>query len=120
MTAPILVIDDDANIREPVTEIFGAAGFHVVAAENGNQAMVALRGGLRPSWALVDLVMPVMDGETFCRQLHRDPTWASIPVVLYSAESDIADVAVRCGAIGWLKKRASVDSLLELARRLAR
>ena len=85
----VMVVEDDAAIRDLVIEVLAHEGFEAVGARNGEEALRRLRGGeLHPSLILLDLMMPVMNGWQFREQQLRDPALAGIPVVVTSAVPD--------------------------------
>ncbi len=84
---PVLVIDDEADLREMLCELIECEGLQVVSATNGQEAWSLLEGGLRPQLILLDMWMPVMDGPTFLARLKSHPEFASIPVVIVSAST---------------------------------
>src|SRR3954462_14953231 len=84
----ILVVDDDADVREGIAIALADEGYDVLAAQNGADALAMLRnlGGEAPPEAiLLDMTMPVMDGATFRERQLEDPRLASIPVIFCSA-----------------------------------
>jgi CheY-like chemotaxis protein len=81
----VMVVDDDTDIRETLTELLVEEGYVVTAFGNGRLALDALRAGQRPGVILLDLMMPVMDGWEFRRAQLADPTLDEIPVVLITA-----------------------------------
>ena len=82
----VMVVEDDAAIREVVVEILAYEGFEPVEARNGLEALARLRrDGVAPALILLDLMMPVMNGWQFRIEQLRDPSLARIPVVLMSA-----------------------------------
>jgi CheY-like chemotaxis protein len=115
--APVLVVDDDRNVRESVAELLEAAGYRVEQARDGMEALDTLYRGVKPSFILLDLKMPGMDGETFCAAWRSDERLHAIPVILFSAEGDLKAIADRCRATGFLHKPPSAPELLELALR---
>ncbi len=82
---PVLVVDDDADVRQLLRRMLESDGHAVVEAENGRAALGALRAG-RPAVILLDLMMPEMDGFEFVAELRRDEAWRSIPVVVITAK----------------------------------
>src|SRR5687768_15357853 len=83
---PILIVDDDLDIRETLTEILEDRGFDVITAANGLEALNLIRSAeAAPSVILLDLMMPVMDGYGFLEEYRRAPALASIPVVVVTA-----------------------------------
>ncbi len=79
----ILVVDDDATVREIVTRHLERAGFAVVAARGGQEGLRLARE-LRPAAVTLDIMMPDLDGWTVLAAIKGDPALASIPVVLMS------------------------------------
>ncbi len=87
----VMVIDDDAATRERMARVLRRDGWSVVHFPDGASAMAALETA-RPDLILVDLVMPVMDGHAFIRELRKDELWNATPVVVMTAE-DVAGVS---------------------------
>jgi len=114
MSHRILVVDDDADIRDTIVEVLEEAGHTAEAAANGDEALQKLRGSEPPCLILLDLMMPVMDGRTFREEQLKDPALSPIPVVVLSAFRDGADTAKQMNAAGHLPKPVSLDQLIEL------
>src|SRR5262245_15369306 len=81
----VLVIEDDADTREAVSDFLEREGFEVEAVENGHLALESLRSRDAPRFILLDMMMPVMDGWSFRRQQRADPQLSSIPVIVVTA-----------------------------------
>ena len=82
----VLVVDDDLDIREALTDILEDRGFHVTSAANGREALTLLRSlSALPSVILLDLMMPIMDGYGFLEEQRRDASLAVIPVAIITA-----------------------------------
>ena len=82
---PVLVVDDDAGIRQLLRRILEEEGYTVVEAENGRVALECL-GERVPGAILLDLMMPEMDGFEFLSALHGREAWHQIPVVIVTAK----------------------------------
>ena len=83
----VLLVDDDLDIREALTDILEDRGFHVTSAANGREALTVLRSGnVSPSAILLDLMMPVMDGFQFLAEMRKVPEWREIPVIVVTAK----------------------------------
>ncbi|HSN28564.1 MAG TPA: response regulator [Kofleriaceae bacterium] len=113
----VLVVEDDPDIRATLCEALEDNGYKAVAASNGVEALDYLRGANdRPCLILLDLMMPVMDGQTFREQQRADQALADIPVVVVSAYRDLdkyrAELATDC-----LSKPVRLDTLLQTARK---
>ena len=81
---PILIVDDDKDVRIALAELLEGEGYTVAGAHNGHEALQLMRGGLHPAIILLDLMMPVMDGG-FRSEQQRDPAFSRVPVVIVSA-----------------------------------
>ncbi len=116
----VLVVDDDADIRDGLREILEDAGHTVSEARNGKDALAALRAAASlPDIILLDLMMPVMDGFEFRRKQLLDARLAAVPVVVLSADVHVGE---RAGALGnalWLRKPIHLDQLLDVVARHA-
>src|SRR5215470_15975851 len=83
---PILVIDDDLDLRETLADTLQDRGFEVITAANGLEALKLVRSmASPPSVILLDLMMPVMDGYGFLEERRKDPVLASIPLAIVTA-----------------------------------
>ncbi len=111
----VLVVEDDAEIREILVELLEDHGYPAVAAANGLEALRRLRDdGLEPCVILLDLRMPVMDGATFWAETQRDPALAGIPVVVLSADRIAFDGAALSGVKQFLAKPVDLHRLLHV------
>jgi GAF domain-containing protein/CheY-like chemotaxis protein len=81
---PVLVVDDDAALRQLLRRMLEPEGFTVVEAENGRVALERLRD-VAPSVILLDLMMPEMDGFEFVAEFRRHEAWRAIPIVVITA-----------------------------------
>jgi GAF domain-containing protein/CheY-like chemotaxis protein/anti-sigma regulatory factor (Ser/Thr protein kinase) len=82
---PVLVVDDDAEIRQLLRRMLEPEGYTVVEAENGRVALERLRE-ISPSVVLLDLMMPEMDGFAFVTEFRRHEPWRAIPIVVITAK----------------------------------
>jgi CheY-like chemotaxis protein len=80
----LLIVDDEVAILEALTDILSVEGYEVATAANGAEGLQQV-GRDRPDLILLDLMMPVMDGQEMLRRLKEDPALRSIPVVVMSA-----------------------------------
>lgn len=88
MSWPILVVEDDAAIREELVEVLAARGFRPLGAANGAEAIsVAGELGFRPAVIVLDLVMPIMDGLEFLDRQPEVPMLDGVPVIILTAQS---------------------------------
>lgn len=116
----ILVVEDDAALQQIVYEMLRAAGHRPACVNNGREALeYLLGGGARPAVILLDLQMPVMNGENFRTEQLRLRAFESIPVIILSAHPDVASEARRLN-LPYLTKPFDRESLLEAVSRYAR
>ncbi len=115
----VLVADDEHAITALVSDMLGYAGFDVVRAHGGAEALVLARAE-RPDLVLLDVMMPDLDGRDACRALKMDRELADVPVVLFSS-ADEQDVHWRAaGADGFLQKPFSIRALPDFVRSFLR
>jgi CheY-like chemotaxis protein len=112
LSPDILVIDDDATLREGLIDFFRLEGRSAVGASNGAEALFLLGRGSWPGVILLDLNMPVMDGWDFVRALERMPALPRIPIVVMSGVASDHDVPPRETDAGFFKKPLNLDALL--------
>jgi CheY-like chemotaxis protein len=94
----ILIVEDDAPIREMLVEILEDEGYPVQGASNGQEAFAALRTiPTLPKLVLLDLMMPVMDGWTFRQKQLQDPLLRGIPIIVLSAVFELHRQAATIG-----------------------
>jgi CheY-like chemotaxis protein len=112
---PVLIVEDDADLREMMAQLLTLEGFTAATAANGHEALEYLHAeDHKPDVILLDLMMPVMDGWEFRRKMQADPDVANVPVIVLSAldQSRASDVP----AEAFLKKPLDFDRLLKLVR----
>jgi CheY-like chemotaxis protein len=112
----ILLVEDNAAVREAMAALLRAAGYRVACAANGREALDHLRRPELPCLILLDLAMPVMDGWEFRASQRRAPELADIPVFLLSGESDLPGIAASLGVDGYFPKPVEADRLLQTIR----
>ena len=82
----VLLVEDDASLRQTLAEILIDEGFEVAPRADGQEALDWLQGAKRmPRVIVTDLVMPKVDGWELCSRLHKKTQWRAIPVVVLSS-----------------------------------
>ena len=114
---PVLVVEDDEATREMLRYLVESAGCSVVAVANGFDALERLRDGLTPSLILLDLMMPIMDGCAFDRELARDLQLAKIPTIVITAFPERALGLTRHLSVA--QKPVEIDEILALVKQYA-
>jgi two-component system, chemotaxis family, chemotaxis protein CheY len=119
--AEILLVEDDRDVREAIAEVLEQEGYVVSVAKNGIDALEMLQTAQPlPAVILLDLMMPVMDGWQFTAAQQKNAQWASIPVVILSADSHVGEKAESLHAAAHLRKPIQLDQLLATLGPLAR
>lgn len=109
----ILVVEDDFFSRAGLTNLLEAAGFRVVAAADGSQALKTIQAGVLPDLILLDMLLPILDGWHFLDNIRANPTWSSIPIIVMTGIILSPEWAQDHGCSGFLRKPIERDSLFE-------
>jgi CheY-like chemotaxis protein len=113
----VLVIEDEDVIRESLLEFLQDSGYDAVGAVHGQDALDKLADGKpAPCVILLDLMMPVMDGQAFREEQLKRADLSRIPVVVISAYQDLMKRARSLNAVGHLNKPLHLRKLLEVVR----
>ncbi|MCB9812447.1 response regulator [Candidatus Nomurabacteria bacterium] len=92
MSKTILLVEDEADIREAMSEAIADAGFTVLTAENGKAGLeTALEK--HPDLILLDIVMPIMDGHEMLEHLRQDAWGKKVKVIMLTAMDDVQNIA---------------------------
>jgi len=115
----VLVVDDSDTDLKNLEEIITDAGYHVITARTGKQALEAARSE-HPDAILLDVLMPDMNGFQACRAITKDKDTNGIPVVLVSSKGERTDKvwAEEQGARGYVTKPYTPDQILGWLRAL--
>lgn len=110
----MLIVDDDEDAREILADLVRRAGYSVVTANDGFEAIDALER-CRPELLLLDVVMPRMDGAAFRQKQRQNRDWITIPTIVMTgvAEEPTLDVAVE----DTLRKPIAPSVLLDIVAR---
>ena len=119
MKACVLIVDDDADIRDTIEMLLVRHGFPVATACDGADALQKLGdGAARPGLILLDLMMPRMNGEEFRRSQLSRPELARIPVVVLSGAGRTQEMLKRIdGQVEVLPKPIELTDLMSTVRR---
>lgn len=113
---PILIVDDDADIRAVERAMLADHGFAVREARDGAEALRAMDEE-PPAMIVLDVQMPGIDGPTFARELRT--RLKHVPLVIVTGVADPKREADRCNAEAFLRKPFHADDLLRLVRRFS-
>jgi DNA-binding response OmpR family regulator len=110
----ILIADDDDDVRESLIDIIHTAGWHAVAARDGEEALSQVRAA-EPHAVVIDYRMPGMNGAEVIRTLREQQV--QIPVILITAAGEIEELAREAGVRCYLCKPFGIDELIAILRR---
>lgn len=118
MPKKLLVVDDSASMRQLVSFTIRDAGFDVLVAENGKDALGKL-AGTKVDMVITDLNMPEMDGVELIRKLRSMSDYKFAPIVMLTTESQETKKLEgrQAGASGWIVKPFSPEQLLDVVRK---
>lgn len=107
----LLIVDDEKDIRDSLEEFFVDEGYQVRTAANGEEALTAMKHE-RPCIVILDLRMPVKDGNEVYEAMQRDEKLATLPVVVSTSDPSSAPSGVLI-----MKKPINLSRLLEVVKR---
>jgi len=115
MSKPVLIVEDDRDIREPMRELLQEEGFSVEVASTGTEALQMIQKSLAPGIILCDLMMPHMNGIEFVENLRAQDQAAAKRVVILSAANHAKTAAEKLG-VGFLRKPIDLEDLLKMVQ----
>ena len=121
MAKTVLVVDDSPTMRQMVAFTLTSAGYQVVEAGNGKEAVGKVTGGAKPDLVVTDLNMPEMDGITLIKEIRKMPALKFTPILMLTTEAsdDKKKAGQAAGATGWIVKPFNPVKLVEAVRRVA-
>ena len=87
MAKTVLVVDDSPTMRQMVAFTLTSAGYQVVEAGNGKEAVGKVNGGAKPDLVVTDLNMPEMDGITLIKEIRKMPALKFTPILMLTTEA---------------------------------
>jgi CheY-like chemotaxis protein len=108
----ILLVEDDAAIRDAMTLVLGVEGYEVIGAADGAEGLGYLRSHSPPCVILLDLRTPGMDGWKFREEQLKDPAICKIPVIVVSGADNVKAEAASCRAAGYIQKPIDAATLI--------
>lgn len=112
MKHTVLVVEDEAPLRELMCQALALNGYQVIGAANGRDALDALERIEHVCLVLLDLLMPVMNGWEFLTQIQQRPAYVATPVVVHTSAASQAPV----GVTRVIQKPIRLDRLLAVVR----
>jgi len=119
MPKTIMAVDDSASVRQMVSFTLSEAGYNVIEAFNGKDALSKLNGD-NPNLILTDLNMPEMNGIDLIKNVRTNPRLKFVPIILLTTEShdDKKKEGKAAGATGWIVKPFKPDQLLAVIKKV--
>jgi len=117
LSRTILVVDDEPNARSLLRLILVRAGFEVIAAQDGYEALEEVKRMI-PAAVVLDIMMPGIDGFEVCEKLRNDQKTASLPIIMLSARADQESISrgFGVGASKYITKPVIPDLLVQEVR----
>jgi len=121
MAHTLLIVDDSASMRQMVSFTLKDAGYDVIAAANGKDALTKLDGA-KIAMVITDLNMPEMDGIELIKQLRGKVGFKFTPIVMLTTESQDSKkmAGKQAGASGWIVKPFKPDQLLDTVKKFVK
>ena len=114
MSAKVLIVDDEIDSLKLIGLLLESKGYQIVAAQNGERAIEkALQEP--PDLVILDVMMPGMSGYEVCRRLRTNPQTATIPILMFTAKTQVMDkvIGFEAGADEYLTKPIQPAELLD-------
>ncbi|MBT2326858.1 response regulator [Variovorax paradoxus] len=120
--ASVLVVEDDENIAYLLKFMLEREGYQVALARDGRQAKEFIEAQPPPHIALLDVMLPFVDGFELIRLIRASAAWRSTPILMLTAKTQEQDVvrALDAGASDYVQKPFAPNELLARVRRYAR
>ena len=119
MSKTIMIVDDSMSVRTVVRTALSSAGYNVLEAGNGQEALDKMTGS-KIHLIVSDVNMPVMDGITFVKEVKKMPNYRFTPICMLTTESDAAKMqeGKDAGAKAWIVKPFQPPKLLDAVAKL--
>ena len=119
MALTVMTVDDSRTMRDMVSYTLKEAGYNVLEAEDGQQALSVLNGQ-RADVVITDLNMPNMDGISLIKELRAKPDYKATPILMLTTEADDTKKGAgrEAGATGWIVKPFNPEKLLAVVNKV--
>lgn len=120
MAKNIITVDDSASVRQMVSFTLKGAGYEVMEACDGKDALAKLSGAGKADMVITDLNMPNMNGIELIKALRANPAYKFVPIVLLTTESQDSkkQEGKAAGATGWIVKPFKPEQLLSVVKKV--
>ena len=122
MAKTILVVDDSGTVRQQVSMALKQAGFAVVEAADGQEALAAIESNRAIDMVVCDVNMPNLDGLEMVEQVKRNHENKLLPILMLTTEGQPSMIrrAKNAGAAGWIVKPFDANQLVQTAKHLTK
>lgn len=111
----VLVADDDPAIVDVLQILLEDQGYEVFATLNAEEVEILIKK--EPDMVLLDIWMSGVNGKDICLKLKANEKTKHIPVVMFSANRDTKDIALECGADGFISKPFEINELIDMVKK---
>ena len=120
MAKTVLVVADSPTRRQMVAFTLTSAGYQVVEAGNGKEAVGKVNGGAKPDLVVTDLNMPEMDGITLIKEIRKMPALKFTPILMLTTEAsdDKKKAGQAAGATGWIVKPFNPEQMMAVIKKV--
>jgi two-component system, chemotaxis family, chemotaxis protein CheY len=120
MAKTILVVDDSGTVRQQVSMALKQAGFAVVEAADGQEALAEIESNRGIDMVVCDVNMPVLNGLEMVEKVKRKPEHKALPILMLTTEGQPSLIrrAKEAGAVGWIVKPFDANQLVQTAKHL--
>jgi CheY-like chemotaxis protein len=119
-SGPILVVDDDLDVRQAIVDTLQDEGYEVVQTAGGREALAYLRNNPPPALIFLDWNMAPMNAPQFMAEFCKDPSLSGIPVILVTADVHASQKATSSRYDGFITKPIDLDTLFSVVGRFTR
>jgi len=119
MPKTVLVVDDSPTMRQMVSFTLTSAGYQVIEAGNGKEALTKA-GGSKLDLVVTDLNMPEMDGISLIKELRKNPSFKFTPILMLTTEAadDKKKAGQAAGATGWIVKPFNPEQMMAVVKKV--
>jgi two-component system chemotaxis response regulator CheY len=122
MSKTILVVDDSSTVRQQVSLALSQAGFSILEAADGREAIAAIEANRHIAMVVCDVNMPVLNGLEMVEQVKSRPEHKALPILMLTTEGQPSMIkrAREAGAVGWIVKPFDANQLVQATRHLTK
>jgi len=118
MKKRVLIVDDEADIRQIIRSLLGTDDYEIMSAENGQEALEKLEGDVKPDIILLDLMLPRVSGYSLLNELHHRGLHTTFSIIVMTADRLTKQQIDRMGIKGFISKPFDIDELQRMIEEL--